>query len=105
MPTWTFFGRVLAERVPVTWQGPLEGSATNPMLGMDHDYRVVIYASQAVVDLKVATAKPDLASLRNIAVDHIRSITDLVGYRNGCCFEVEIVSAICQETKDWTSTY
>ena len=83
MPTWTFFGRVLPERVPVTWEGPLEGSAKSPLQGMDHEYRVVIHASQAFVDLKIAIDKPDLATLRNMAVDHIRTITDLIGYRNG----------------------
>jgi hypothetical protein len=99
---WTFFGRVLPERVPVTWDTPLEGTARQPDLGMTFDFRVVIHASQAVVDLAVKDSDPDVSTLRNTAANCIRMITDLVGYKQGYCFDVEVVSAICRDTSDWS---
>jgi hypothetical protein len=96
---WTFFGRVLPERVPLTWDTPLEGSAD--FFNVAFDFRVVIHASQAVVDLTVKNRDPDVPTLRNAAADCIRTITDLVGFKQGCCFDVEVVSAICRDTNDW----
>jgi hypothetical protein len=66
---WTFFGRVLPERVPVTWDTPLEGSARLPILGLAFDFRVVIHMSQAVVDITVKEGDADVPSLRNAAAD------------------------------------
>src|SRR6266571_6404487 len=97
---WTFFGRVLPERVPLTWDTPWEGSAD--FLGVVFDFRVIIHASQAIVDLTVKDGDPDVPSLRNAAADCIRTITDLAGYKQGYCFDVEVVSAICRDTSDWT---
>jgi hypothetical protein len=72
------------------------------MLNMVFDFRVVIHASQAIVDLTVKKGDLDILTLRNVAADCVRKITDLVGYKQGCCFDVEIVSAICRDTSDWT---
>jgi len=97
---WTFFGRVLPERVPLTWDTPLEGSAR--FAGATFNYRVIIHASQAIVDLAVKNRDPDVFTLRNTAADCIRTITDLVGYKQGYCFDVEVVAAVCRDTNDWT---
>lgn len=102
MPTWTFFGRVLPERVPVTLPLPLVGSGTAPILSVKFDFRVKIHASQAIVDLTLELDKPDIPTLRNLAAQQIRTIIDLIGYLKGMYFDVEIVSAICRETGDWT---
>jgi hypothetical protein len=99
--SWTFFGRVLPERIPLTWDTPLEGFARSTV-GVAFDFRVVIHASQSIVDLTVKEGAADVPSLRNIAADCIRQITDLVGYQQGCWFDVEVVSAICRDTGDWT---
>jgi hypothetical protein len=102
MNRWTFFGRVLPERVPIKWDIPLEGSARVQGLDIVFDFRVVIHSSQAIVDITVREGDADLPSLRNAAVDCIRQITDLVGYKQGSCFDVEVVSAIRRDTADWT---
>ena len=102
MAKWTFFGKVLPERVPVTWLAPLEGSARQPNLGFSFTFRVAIHASQVVVDLDVTEGTPDLLTMRNAASNCLRTITDFVGYERGCYFDVEITSAVSQETDDWT---
>jgi hypothetical protein len=102
MATWTFFGKVLPEREPVTWDKPLQGRAKSSALQSSHEFRVIIYNSQAIVDLSIDVAAPvDVFTLANIAKDHVRTITDLIGYERACAFDVEIISAACQETNDW----
>jgi hypothetical protein len=102
MATWTFFGKVLPERVPVTWDTPVHGRAKSSVLQGSHDFRVTIFNSQAIVDLIIDPIAPvDVFTLANIARNHIRTITDLVGYERACAFDVEIISAVCQETNDW----
>jgi hypothetical protein len=100
MSKWTFFGRILPERVPITWPGPLSGSAESG-LGFAFDYRVVIHHSQIVIDLEIEKDAPDLATLRNTAAEIVRAIADLISYQTACGYEVEIVSAVCHETDEW----
>jgi hypothetical protein len=101
MGKWTFFGKTVPERVPITWQTPLSGSAQSA-LGSKFGFRVAIHQSQLVVDLDVEDPTPDVTTLRNFAVSAVRTITDLVGYQEGCYFDVEIISGVCQETNEWT---
>ena len=101
MSKWSFFGRVLPERIPITRPTPLEGSTEQPSLGFSYTYRVTIHQSQIVADMKVTKGSPDVYSIRNAAVECIRMITDLIGYQHGCYFDVEILSAVSQETSDW----
>ena len=102
MSKWTFFGKVVPERVPVTWGTPLEGIATQPELGISFTFRVAIHQSQVVVDIEVTEPTPDLPTLRNMAANCVSTITDLLSYKSGCYLDVEIISAVSQETKDWT---
>lgn len=97
---WSFFGKVVPERVPVTWGTPLQGAAQSPV-GFSFTFRVAIHNSQVVVDVEVTEGTPDLSTLRNAAADCVRTITDLVGYTRGCYLDVEIISAVSQETNDW----
>src|SRR4051794_18926644 len=100
MSKWTFFGKVLPERVPITWATPLEGRA-EATLGCGFKFRVAIHHSQIVVDLEVTESASDLATLRNYAGNLVRMITDLLGYQSGSFFDVEIISAVSQETNEW----
>jgi hypothetical protein len=102
MSTWTFFAKILPERVPVTWDTPLEGAGRVPLLDLAFNFKVVVHASQAIADITIKAGDADVASLRNVACDCIRRITDLVGYERGCWFDVEVVSAIRRDTNDWS---
>jgi hypothetical protein len=96
---WTFFGVVTPERVPVDWDIPLAGKARS--LGWMFEFRVMIWKSQIIVDINVLDGTPDIFSLRNIAVTLAENLTDLIGYKEACYFNVEIISAINRDTDDW----
>lgn len=98
---WTFFGRVLPERIPLSWGTPLAGRARQTELGFDYEFRTVIHASQVIVDLTATRGTPDVDTLRNTARECALQITDLVGYTSGNHFDVEIVSAVCRRNDEW----
>jgi hypothetical protein len=100
MSKWSFFGRIIPERVPVTLAIPLEARARSSF-GFRYNFRVAIHQSQAVVDIEVTEGDPDLATLRNTAGASVRTITDLIGYQRGCYFDVEILSAVSKNTDEW----
>jgi hypothetical protein len=98
----TFYGKVNPERVPITFPSPISGEAQNPLLQASYKFRVAIHASQCVIDLDVDdTDASDVFTLRNIAADAVATLTDLVGYRLGICFAVEIISYIRRDNDDW----
>ena len=101
MTTWTFFARVLPERIPLTWGGPTEGTAYFAPLDLSYRFKVAIHTSHAIVDITVDHENYDLPSLRNIAANHLRLVTDLVGYLKGCYFDIEVVAAVRKDTNDW----
>src|SRR5262245_14134116 len=98
---WTFYGKVLPERFPVSWGKPISGRASQPDLGTKFQFRVVIHAGQILVDVVVEEGAADLPSLRNIAADCARMITDMVGFFEGRYFDIDIVSATSKTTDDW----
>ncbi len=97
MPKWTFFGRVLPERIPATWKTPITASASVDSLGISFDYRLTVTNSQVVVDIAITRGQPDTATLRNLAEDCFRMVTD----SNGSSFDVEVIFGICHETGEW----
>jgi hypothetical protein len=101
MSKWTFFGKVHPERIPVTWDVPISARARQPDFGITFDYRAVIHASQVIVDIEVITGAPDIDSLRHVAQNCARMITDLVGYGAGCFLDVEIISVISRDNDEW----
>ena len=101
MAKWTFFGRTLPERIPVTVGTPITASATVDSLGITFDYRLTVTDSQAMVDIAITRGQSDTATMRNLAKDCIRTVTDLVGYKHGVCFDIDVISGVCQETGEW----
>jgi hypothetical protein len=99
--TWTFFGRVYPERVPIHWAEPLAGILHQPRLNNKLQFRTIIHAGQIIVDLTPIEWSPDVYSLRNIAVQCATGITNLVGYMHGMSFTVEIISAINRQNDEW----
>jgi len=98
---WTFFGEIYPERIPVTLGTPLSGHANLEGLNAEFDYRVILHAGQAIVDLTVTKGNLDVDSMRNAARDCIMTITDLIGFQQGGAFEVEIISGIQRDTGEW----
>ena len=46
-------------------------------------------------------ANTDLPTLCNFAADIVGPLVDLISYRTGCGFEIEIISATNKETTEW----
>lgn len=102
MTTWTFFGVVHPQRVPLTWP-PIEGDSHNPVVNFDFHFRVIIHLSQVIVDIECKNTAPNDYTLRNIAADCASNLTDISAWHSGGYFSVEIISGIEQGTKRWVS--
>jgi hypothetical protein len=98
MSRYTFFGRILPERIPVTIQYPIRWIAN--ALGLTLDVDMWIWQSQIAVNLFVTKGSADIFTLRNLAADQIRIFTDIIGYERGLAFDVEIISSVCLDTGD-----
>jgi hypothetical protein len=97
--TWTFFGKVRPERFPVSWGPDIKGDMVVEELNLEADFSVSIHAAQIVVTLAPTKGTADLDTLRNIALNHVYQLVDIVGYASGCYFDVEIISAYCADTR------
>jgi hypothetical protein len=101
MPKWTFVGRIHPERSYATIENPKEATIHYPAIGLKAKTRTIIHSGQAVVDLDITEGNADIFTLRNVAVDCVYVLTDLVGYLKGLSLQVEMLWAIQQETGDW----
>jgi hypothetical protein len=77
----------------------MEGNARS-LLGFNAKFRIAVHASQLVIDVETE-GNTDLPTLRNFAADIVRPLVDLISYRTGGGFEVEIISATNKETNEW----
>lgn len=93
---WTFFGRVLPERIPLRIEGP-EFVGIARQAGIRFRSKVEIADGQFIVPVTIESGQIDVYSLRNLVENHIRYITDLIGYLHGGSFDVDIVSAVGDE--------
>lgn len=92
---WSFFGRVLPERVPVNLQ----------MIGVEMDEGVLdlhIHLSQITVVLRAPKTWNDHFTVRNILDAFIRSVLDLIGYYRGISFDVDFISCVNSLGQRWT---
>lgn len=102
MVKYTFYGKVNPERVPITFPTTLSGEGQSPLLEKPHQFRVAIHASQCVVDLTFDDeVELDIYTMRNMAANHVSTLTDLVGYQHAICFDVEIISAVRRDNDEW----
>jgi hypothetical protein len=99
--SWTFFGRVLPERVPVSLKLP-------PVLFEQVDFgtklqvQLNVHDGQIVAFVDVQKGALDNDTLRNFIESHIRSVLDLIGYLRGLSFDVEIISC-ANGNGNWTT--
>jgi hypothetical protein len=99
MEPWTFFGRILPERVPFTFDQPIGYDATVKEHGLAYRAAVNLREGQVIACVTVTAGDTDVHSLRNYLEADVRSIVDLVGYQRGLSFDVEIISAIADVSK------
>jgi hypothetical protein len=92
MTTWTFFGRILPERIPLSVELPEQTSNYNEF-GLRYRIRVFIADSQFVAPVVVESGEPEIHTLRNLIENDIRIATDLVGYLRGASLDVDILGA------------
>jgi hypothetical protein len=76
---WTFFGRILPERVPLRIEGP-EFIGVAKAAGIRYRAKVKIADGQFIVPVTIENGQTDIYTLRNMAENNIRCLTDLIGY-------------------------
>lgn len=99
---WTFFGKVLPERVPISWGTPMEGEAEiDGAYSFKCKFRISLHLSQLVIDTTFTAEDLDIPTMRNFAAEEAQRLVGLVGYKVGGMFDVEIISATKQDTDEW----
>jgi hypothetical protein len=94
---WTFFGRLLPERLPLKIELP--GAVVDiPDFGLAFEMYCGIADAQFVADVTTTKGTVDIHTLRNVVEQQIRATTDLIGYINGFGYDIETISTICRET-------
>jgi hypothetical protein len=93
MSRWTFFGRILPERIPLRMLG-LEWVSEQEDFGIRYRSKANIADGQFVVVVTIESGQTDVHTLRNLVENDIRCVTDLVGYLHGGSFDVDLVSAV-----------
>ena len=96
MTTWTFFGKILPERIPLSITPP-EWTVGHPDFGLRYRVKIQIADAQIVAPTVIESGQIDVHSLRNLVENDIRMATDLVGYLVGGSFDVDIISATSDE--------
>jgi hypothetical protein len=92
MTQWTFFGRVLPERIPLKVALP-EWTSELREFGLRYRITIQIADGQFVVPVIIESGQIDVHTLRNLVENDIRIATDLIGYLIGGSFDVDIISA------------
>jgi hypothetical protein len=88
---YTFFGRVLPERVPLRIEiQPAEITAA--AFGLRFSAETSIHDSQVVSNIVIKDGEVDLDTLRNLTESSIRTVLDLIGYAYGLSFDLEMLS-------------
>jgi hypothetical protein len=87
---YTFFARVLPERVPITIMCP-PLPITMPDVG-----KVIVLthidASQVICKIKFLEGSMGISSLRNFVESQVRALVDFAGYHMKAVFDVDVIS-------------
>src|SRR5665811_346167 len=94
MARWTFFGRVLPERLPLRIDPSITGHHEGG-LGVCFDFTIGIADGQIAATINSTGENQEVHTVRNAVENTIRNLTDVVGYLNGLSYDVEIISAAC----------
>jgi hypothetical protein len=96
MTRWTFFGRILPERIPLSITLP-EQRVEIAAFGLRYRATIQIDKGQFVIPAIIESGQIDVFTLRNAVEDLIRSVTDLIGYLDGSSFDIDTISALSDE--------
>jgi hypothetical protein len=91
---WTFFGKILPERFPLSVGIPFQAEIEQPDFARRAKISVVMHASQLIVTIDLIEGNADVLDLRNWADQCAQHYADLVGYSFGGHFDVDIISAV-----------
>jgi hypothetical protein len=97
MSRWTFFGRILPERIPVRLEPPLSFTSESAELGFRYQATVQIADGQFIVPVLVESGLDDVHTLRNLVEADVRNVIDYIGYLEGISFDVDVISAACDD--------
>ena len=100
MAEYTFTGKVHPERAAV-WVDTLAVKFVSKEAGLELEAELAIGGSQITVLVKPTVMTCNIATLKNYVETIVRLAVDVVGYRNGCGYDVEITSAIASDGSDW----
>jgi hypothetical protein len=89
MTRWTFFGRILPERIPLSVTLP-EQRVEAPEFGLRYRVTIQIDKSQFVIPVIIESGRVDVLTLRNLIENDTRGVTDLIG----SSFDIDIISAL-----------
>jgi hypothetical protein len=96
MTRWTFFGRVLPERFPLSVTLP-EQRAEVAEFGLHYRATIQIDKGQFVIPVIIESGQVDVFTLRNIVENDMRTVTDLIGYVDGISFDIDTISTLSDE--------
>jgi hypothetical protein len=97
---YTFFGRVLPERVPLRIEIPPSEVAVAEF-GLRFSAETSIHDSQVVSNIVIKEGEVDLATLRNLIDSSVRTVLDLIGYLHGLSFDLEMLSVTWDGNRRW----
>lgn len=87
-----FFGRVLPERVPMSFE--MQEIEIRSDLGIIFNISASVHKNQAVCNVSILNGKSDIFTIRNLVENALRVWVDLIGYHMACRFSLEITSAV-----------
>jgi hypothetical protein len=96
MTCWTFTGRILPERIPLS-VSMVEQTSEIPDIGLRYRTKIKIDKGHFIIPAVIESGQTDVLTLRNIVENDLRAITDLVGYHEGSSFDIDMVSAVSDE--------
>jgi hypothetical protein len=92
---WTFFGRILPERIPLHFKDPFNLELEVTEFGLAYRVTLNIAYSQFVAHTIIMRGPNDPLLLRNLVKADVAKIADLVGFVRGVSFDVDVISACC----------
>ena len=104
MFSYTFNGKVLPERahVSISSDPPFQINHNDEYLGLSFVVYLTISLSQILCVVNSEDEIVDLATLRNIVENMIRSMVDAMGYVEGRGYDVEITSVVGGKGQPWS---
>jgi hypothetical protein len=97
MTQWTFFGRILPERIPLKVGEQVSFRSEQNELQFQYQISIRIADGQFVAPVDIHSGPDDVITLKNLVEGDIRTLTDYIGYRSGISFDVDMISAICDD--------